>query len=54
MLVDGVVVINEVNGLAKKTRKLWIIFKLDIEKTYDFVSWKFLDYMLVRFRFNDK
>jgi hypothetical protein len=27
---------------------------VDFEKTYDFISWGFLDYMMGRFRFGDK
>jgi hypothetical protein len=50
-LVDGVVVVNEVVELAKRTRKECLIFKVDFEKAYDSVEWGFLEYMLHRFGF---
>jgi hypothetical protein len=50
-LVDGVVVINEVVNLAKRTGKSCLILKVDFEKAYDSVEWCFLDYMLGRFGF---
>lgn len=53
MLVDGEVAMNEVID-AKKSRKPCLIFKIDFEKDYDSFSWKFMDYMLVHFNFNDK
>lgn len=30
------------------------MFKMDFQKAYDSVSWYFLDYMLKRFRFDDR
>ncbi|MCH85394.1 LINE-1 reverse transcriptase like [Trifolium medium] len=54
LLVDGVLVVNEVVDLAKKSGKDCLIFKVDFEKAYDSVDWSFLDYMLVRFGFCDK
>ncbi|MCH79404.1 LINE-1 reverse transcriptase like [Trifolium medium] len=53
-LVDGVLVINEVVDLAKKTGKECMVFKVDFEKAYDSVDWGFLEYMLQRFGFCDK
>jgi hypothetical protein len=53
-LADGVVVVNEVVDLAKRTKKECVIFKVDFEKAYDSVSWSFLDYMLRRVGFGDK
>jgi hypothetical protein len=54
LLVDGVLVINEVVDLAKKSGKNCLIFKVDFQKAYDSVEWSFLDYMLGRFGFCDK
>jgi hypothetical protein len=45
-LVDGVVAVNEIIDLAKKSRKECLIFKADFEKAYDSVSWNFLEYMM--------
>jgi hypothetical protein len=53
-LVDGVVVINEVVDLAKRTGQSCLIFKVDFERAYDSVDWSFLDYMLDRFGFCSK
>jgi hypothetical protein len=50
-LVDGVVIVNEVVDLAKRTGRNCLIFKVDFEKAYDSVEWSFLDYMLERFGF---
>lgn len=54
MLVDGIVVVNEVIELDKKSKKLCLIFKVSFEKAFDSVSWEFLAYMLVRSGFNYK
>ncbi|MCI00911.1 LINE-1 reverse transcriptase like, partial [Trifolium medium] len=40
-LVDGVMVVNEVVDLAKRTGKDCMIFKVDFEKAYDSVDWSF-------------
>jgi hypothetical protein len=53
-LVDGVVAVNEIIDFARKEKKSCLIFKVDFEKTYDSVSWSYLDYMLVRFGFGVK
>ncbi|MCI31965.1 transposon TX1 putative protein, partial [Trifolium medium] len=45
-LVDGVLVVNEVVDLAKRSGKKCLIFKVDFEKAYDSVDWGFLEYML--------
>ncbi|MCI04498.1 LINE-1 reverse transcriptase like, partial [Trifolium medium] len=47
-LVDGVLVVNEVVDLAKRSGKECLIFKVDFEKAYDSVDWGFLEYMLRR------
>jgi hypothetical protein len=54
LLVDGVLVINEVVDLAKRTNVKCMIFKVDFKKAYDSVNWKFLVYMMKRFGFTDK
>jgi hypothetical protein len=53
-LVDGVVVVNEVLDVAKKTGRECMVFKVDFEKAYDSVDWGFLEYMLRRFGFCEK
>jgi hypothetical protein len=46
--------VNEVIDYAKKTKKECMILKVDFDKAYDSVDWKFLDYMLQRFGFGSK
>lgn len=52
--MDSFVAINEVIDMAKSSKKECLIFKVDFEKAYDSVSWRFLDYMLIIFGFNVK
>lgn len=44
---------NKIVDLVKKTKKC-LIFKVDFEKVYNYVSWSFLYYMLGRLDFCDK
>lgn len=41
MLIDGVVVVNEIVDLARKSRSECLIFKVDFKKAYDYVNWWF-------------
>lgn len=54
MLVDGVVAVNELLDLANCSRKAYLIFKVNFEKAYYSVSGRFLDYIHIKFGFNDK
>lgn len=54
MLVDGVVVINEVVNLSKRSKYHCLILKVDFEKSYYLISWNLLDYKLIRFEFSQK
>jgi hypothetical protein len=54
LLVDGVLMVNEVVDLAKTAKQKCMIFKVDFEKAYDSVNWKFLVYMLKKFEFAEK
>ena len=51
-ILDGVVVVNEVVDLAKRSKKKCLILKVDFQKAYDTVNWKYLDYMMERMGFN--
>ncbi|GAU28852.1 hypothetical protein TSUD_21890 [Trifolium subterraneum] len=53
-LVDGVMVVNEVIDLAKRSGRDCLVLKVDFEKAYDSVDWGFLDYMLRRLCFDNK
>ena len=38
--------ITQMNGInCKHKKKSYLVFKVDYEKAYDSVSWKFLEYM---------
>jgi len=53
-LVDGVVAVNEVIDVARKSKKECLIFKVDFEKACDSISWNFLEYMMVRLGFSGR
>lgn len=46
MLMDGVVAMNEIVDLVKKSKTKCLIFEVDFKKAYDSISWGLLDYML--------
>jgi hypothetical protein len=52
-IFDGVLVINELVDLAKQRDDNCLLFKVDFERAYDTVSWKFLEYMMERMGFAD-
>lgn len=45
---------NELVDLARKSKKFCLIFKVDFKKSCSSISWCFLDYMLIRYGFNEK
>ena len=53
-LVDGVLVVNEVVDLAKKSKRECLILKVDFEKAYGSVDWGFLEYTTRRVGLCDK
>jgi len=53
-LLDSILVANETVDYLKKEKKSGVIVKVDFEKAYDSVDWKFLYYMLGRLGFNCK
>jgi len=53
-MLDSSLVANEVVDYLKKEKKSGVFVKVDFEKTYDSVDWKFLYYMLGRLGFNYK
>lgn len=52
--VDDVLVANECLDAVPKNGEKSVLRKLDLEKAYDRVNWKFLDYMLIRMGFGNK
>ena len=53
-ILDDILVANECVHSRLKERLPGIICKLDLEKAYDRVGWKFLQYMLRRMVFGEK
>jgi len=51
-MLDSILVANETVDFLKKEKKSGMLVKVDFEKTYDSVDWKFLYYMMGRLRFN--
>lgn len=53
-MLHNVLIANEAVEEAKRCQKPCIVFKVDYEKAYDFVSWEFLTYMMRRMGFCNK
>lgn len=47
-LLQSVMIANEVVDEARRNKKRCMIFKVDFEKAYALVCWKFLIYMMRR------
>jgi len=47
-ILDGILVANEVVDEAKTCKKELILFKVDFEKAYDSIDWKYLDEVMVK------
>nr|GEW37351.1 cysteine-rich receptor-like protein kinase [Tanacetum cinerariifolium] len=50
----GSMVRCEIIDWYKKRKKKWMLFKVDFEKAFDSVSWKYLDYMLHKLGFGSR
>ncbi|GKV19934.1 hypothetical protein SLEP1_g30130 [Rubroshorea leprosula] len=53
-IVDNIVIANETIDAAKRNKIASFVLKVDFEKAYDKVCWKFLDYMMSRMGFDSK
>jgi len=53
-MLDSVLVANEAVDFVKKEKKCGVLVKVDFEKAYDLVDWKFLFYMMGRLNFNGR
>jgi len=42
-ILDGILVVNVVVDEARKRKKEFLLFKVDFEKAYDLVDWRYLD-----------
>ncbi|GJS36768.1 RNA-directed DNA polymerase, eukaryota, reverse transcriptase zinc-binding domain protein [Tanacetum coccineum] len=50
-ILDGPLILSEVIEWYKKKKKM-LLFKVDFEKVFDFVSWRFLDHVMKRLGFS--
>jgi hypothetical protein len=50
-ILDGILIANEVVDEARKTKKELLLFKVDFEKAYDSVDWKYLDEVMGKMSF---
>ncbi|GJX06281.1 putative RNA-directed DNA polymerase, eukaryota, reverse transcriptase zinc-binding domain protein, partial [Tanacetum coccineum] len=53
-ILDGVLIANEVVGHLRKTQSKGLIFKVDFEKAYDSLNWRFLGDIMKKMRFGNK
>lgn len=53
-LVDRTMGVNEVINLINRFKTVSFVLKVNFKKAYHLVSWSFLEYMLIRFRFSEK
>ncbi|GKA03684.1 RNA-directed DNA polymerase, eukaryota [Tanacetum coccineum] len=53
-ILDGPFIYNEIINWCNARKKQSMIFKVDIEKAFDFVSWDFLDDILMNFGFSSR
>lgn len=44
-ILDGVLMANELVHMRRKEKKPDLLFKIDMEKAYEFVDWSFLGYL---------
>ncbi|GKB28026.1 RNA-directed DNA polymerase, eukaryota, reverse transcriptase zinc-binding domain protein [Tanacetum coccineum] len=50
-ILDGPLILSEVIDWYKKRKKKMLLFKIDFEKAFDSVSWRYLDFMLCNLGF---
>jgi hypothetical protein len=51
-ILDGVLVVNELIDLVKRKKDKCLMLKVDFERAYDTVSWKYLEYTMFKKGFN--
>nr|GEX68187.1 RNA-directed DNA polymerase, eukaryota, reverse transcriptase zinc-binding domain protein [Tanacetum cinerariifolium] len=53
-ILEGPLILSEVINWFKKIQKKMLIFKVDFEKAFDSVNWKYLDFVLLSLGFDSK
>lgn len=50
-ILGGIIIANELVRMRRKDKKLGLLFKIDMEKVYNFVDWSFMRYLFERMCF---
>jgi hypothetical protein len=50
-IIDGPLIINEIISWVKKKKGKSLLFKIDFEKAFDHINWKFIDSMMYQMNF---
>ncbi|KAI5349821.1 hypothetical protein L3X38_002710 [Prunus dulcis] len=53
-ILDAVLIANEVVEESRRLNKSGMVFKIDLEKAYDHVEWRFVNEVLIRKGFGDR
>jgi hypothetical protein len=53
-MLDRILIANEIVDEAKRKKKELLMFKVDFEKAYDSVDWRFLDFVMQKMGFHEK
>ncbi|XP_038704713.1 uncharacterized protein LOC120000656 [Tripterygium wilfordii] len=53
-ILDNILIANEVVHFIERRKKKGLLFKLDLEKAFDFVNWRYLDMVMLRMGFGVK
>ncbi|GJY76394.1 putative RNA-directed DNA polymerase [Tanacetum coccineum] len=53
-ILDGVLIANETVEFVRKKKEIGLVFKVDFEKAYDSINWKFLGDIMKRTGFGSK
>nr|GEZ85706.1 hypothetical protein [Tanacetum cinerariifolium] len=53
-ILDGPLILSEVIDWYKKRKKKMMLFKVNFEKAFDSVSWRFLDYIMEKLGFSSQ
>ena len=53
-ILDVVLITNALVDEKRRSREVWVVFKIDLEKIYDHVDWGFLDHVLERTGFGSR
>nr|KAJ0217194.1 hypothetical protein LSAT_V11C300153710 [Lactuca sativa] len=53
-MLDGPLIVNEICSWSKKMKKEILLFKVDFDKSFDYVNWSFLDSTLMQMGYGEK